>query len=81
MAKSEESASVEALRRSETIGDPPGFIVEEAPATDATAEAWRAYLAWLRTLPEDAELRAQRIAEAEAKIRELEGRPAAPPAG
>lgn len=78
MAKTEGPASSQAFGRAETIGDPPGFIVEETPAADATPEAWRAYLAWLRTLPEDAELRAQRIADAEAKLRELEGRPAAP---
>lgn len=80
MAKSEGPAGAEELRRAETVGDPPGFIVEETPATDATAEAWRAHLVWLRTLPENAELRDQRIADAEAKLRELEGRPVASPA-
>jgi len=56
---------------SETIGSPPGFISEETPAMDASAEAWRAHLAWLRRLPPDAELRDQRISDAELKVREL----------
>jgi hypothetical protein len=70
-------ATNEEFRRAERIGDPPGFIAEETPAMDATAAAWRAHLEWLRSLPAEVELRAQRIAEAEAKLRELEGRPLA----
>ena len=67
------------LVRAETIGDPPGFIAEATPGVEATADAWRAHLAWLRSLPADAELRGQRIRDAEGKLRELE-RPPAPAA-